>query len=89
MRSVIAVVVAGYLAFGCSSNTSKTNVTVNQIPAAVQGAFYTEHPYAQMNHPQKVTDADGSVSYLIPYTRPDGTTGKVTYAPTGEEQSGQ
>ena len=59
-------------------------ITPHAIPAAVQGAFYSEHPYAKMNNPTQVTNDDGSTSYKIPYTRPDGTTGTATYAQMGE-----
>ena len=89
MRNWMTIAVASLLMLSCSSNTNSTDIKPTAIPAAVQGAFDTEHPYAQMNHPKSLTATDGSVTYLIPYTRPDGTSGKVTYAPTGEILSGQ
>ncbi|HEX4056136.1 MAG TPA: hypothetical protein VHX86_17885 [Tepidisphaeraceae bacterium] len=91
MRIWLAIVAAGLLAAGCSSTSdgSSEGIEPKSVPAAVQGAFYTEHPYAQMNHPKKDTDSDGSVSYEIPYTRPDGTKGNATYAQTGELQKDQ
>jgi hypothetical protein len=89
MRIWLMIATASLLAVGCSSNTSQQSVGTNEIPAAVQGAFYTEHPYAQMNSPQKISNDDGSSSYKIPYTRPDGTKGSATYAATGELQKDQ
>jgi uncharacterized lipoprotein YajG len=89
MRSWMAIAAAGLLVAGCNSSTTTVQIQPRAVPAAVQGAFYTEHPYAQMNHPRQETNIDGSVSYVIPYTRPDGTKGKATYAPTGEEQKDQ
>ncbi len=89
MRFWLTIVAAGLLAAGCSSNTSQQGVSPNQVPAAVQAAFDTEHPYAQMNNPQRISNEDGSVSYQIPYTRPDGTKGSATYAPSGELQKDQ
>ncbi|MGD0462484.1 MAG: hypothetical protein ABSB74_08350 [Tepidisphaeraceae bacterium] len=89
MRFWLTIVAAGLLLGGCSSSTSQQGVEANQVPAAVQGPFYTEHPYAQMNNPKRISNEDGSVSYQIPYTRPDGTKGSATYAPTGELQKDQ
>jgi hypothetical protein len=71
---------------GCSSELSNQKIQANQIPAAVQGAFFSEHPYAQINDPAKVLNQDGSTSYRIPYTRPDGTKGTALYAEMGELQ---
>jgi hypothetical protein len=89
MRYCLAILTAAILLGGCSSNTNKQSISDNQVPAAVQGAFYTEHPYAQMNSPDRISNDDGSVSYKIPYTRPDGTKGSATYAQTGELQKDQ
>lgn len=91
MRNWLAMVVAALLAAGCSSSSggSSEGIEPKEVPAAVQAAFDTEHPYAQMNNPKKETDSDGSVSYEIPYTRPDGTKGTATYAQTGELQKDQ
>jgi hypothetical protein len=88
MRFWLTIVAAGLLA-GCSSNSNQQGIDSNQVPAAVQGAFYTEHPYAQMNGTDRISNDDGSVSYKIPYTRPDGTKGSATYAQTGELQKDQ
>ena len=68
----------GVVAAGCSSGSS-----------AVEGAFYSEHPYAQIDQLSKQSNSDGSSSYEITYTRPDGTKGNATYAPTGELQKEQ
>ncbi len=91
MRNWLMIILLGLCAVGCSSTSggSSEGIQPNQVPAAVQGAFYTEHPYAQMNHPKEDTASDGSVSYIIPYTRPDGTKGQATYAQTGELQKDQ
>jgi hypothetical protein len=66
------------LAAGCSSSSS-----------AVEGAFYSEHPYAHIDRSTEQSNADGSTSYEIAYTRADGTKGTATYAPTGEIQKDQ
>ena len=71
---------------GCSSDNSSQKIQPNQIPVAVQGAFDSEHPYAQINNPTQVSNQDGSTSYKIPYTRPDGTKGTATYSQMGELQ---
>ena len=84
MRWCLLLILAGLA--GCSSDNSSQKVQPNQIPASVQGAFYSEHPYAQINNPTKVSNQDGSTSYQIPYTRPDGTKGTATYAEMGELQ---
>jgi hypothetical protein len=89
MRFWLTFVTAALLTVGCSSSTSQQSVDSNQVPAAVQGAFYTEHPYAQMDGPDRISNDDGSVSYKIPYTRPDGTKSSATYAQTGELQKDQ
>jgi hypothetical protein len=89
MRNWLLMAAIGLLLAGCSvsAKSSKASIEVNQIPAAVQGAFDSEHPYAQINDPIRISNQDGSVSYQIPYTRPDGTKGTATYAPTGELQN--
>jgi hypothetical protein len=89
VRYCLTILTASLLVAGCSSSTTNQSIGTNQVPAAVQGAFYTEHPYAQMNGPDRVSNDDGSVSYKIPYTRPDGTKGSATYAQTGELQKDQ
>jgi PBP1b-binding outer membrane lipoprotein LpoB len=89
VRYRLTILTAAMFIAGCSSNTTNQSISDNQVPAAVQGAFYTEHPYAQMNSPNRVSNDDGSVSYKIPYTRPDGTKGSATYAQTGELQKDQ
>jgi hypothetical protein len=65
----------GVMAAGCSSGSS-----------AVEGAFYSEHPYAHIDRSTTQSNSDGSTSYEIAYTRPDGTKGTATYAATGELQ---
>ncbi len=87
---VLGLLCAG-LAGCASSSTSGTSQSVNpqDVPAAVQAAFYSEHPYAQMDHPSKHKTWDDWTYYEIPYTRSDGTKGDATYAPTGEIQKDQ
>ncbi|MGD0767291.1 MAG: hypothetical protein ABSB42_03615 [Tepidisphaeraceae bacterium] len=68
----------GVVAAGCSSASS-----------AVEGAFYSEHPYAHIDRSTTQSNADGSTSYEIAYTRADGTKATATYAPTGEIQKDQ
>jgi hypothetical protein len=70
--------VLGVVAAGCSSGSS-----------AVEGAFYSEHPYAHIDRSTTQSNADGSTSYEIAYTRADGTKATATYAPTGEIQKDQ
>jgi len=65
----------GVMAAGCSSGSS-----------AVEGAFYSEHPYAYIDRSTTRSNSDGSTSYEIAYTRADGTKGTATYAATGELQ---
>jgi len=74
-------VMLGVLAACSSEGTSIAN---NQVPAGVQAAFDAEHPYAKMNHPSTRGDSNGASAYVIPYTRPDGSTGEATYSPSGE-----
>jgi hypothetical protein len=68
----------GVVAAGCSSGSS-----------TVEGAFYCEHPYAHIDRSTLQSNADGSTSYEIAYTRADGTKATATYAPTGEIQKDQ
>ena len=82
MRWYVLLILA--VLVGCASDNSSQKVQPNEIPAAVQAAFDSEHPYAKMNNPTKVSNEDGSTSFKIPYTRPDGTTGTATYAQMGE-----
>jgi ABC-type Fe3+-hydroxamate transport system substrate-binding protein len=76
---------------GCSGTVSSNNSTVtirpNEVPAAVQGAFDSEHPYAKMNEPKRVTNSDGVITYVIPYTRTDSSTGTASYSDMGELKS--
>ncbi|MGD1275752.1 MAG: hypothetical protein ABR964_00840 [Tepidisphaeraceae bacterium] len=74
-------VMLGVLA-ACSSDTK--SISNNQVPAGVQAAFDAEHPYAKMNHPSVRSNANGASDYVVPYTRPDGTTGQATYSSSGE-----
>jgi hypothetical protein len=89
MRFRLTTLAAALIACGCSSTMPGQGIQPNEVPAAVQGAFYTEHPYAQMNNPARISNDDGSLSYKIPYTRPDGTKGSATYAQSGELQKDQ
>jgi hypothetical protein len=68
----------GVMAAGCSSGSS-----------TVEGAFYSEHPYAHIDRSTTLSNSDGSTSCEIAYTRADGTKGTATYAPTGEIQKDQ
>jgi hypothetical protein len=77
-----------FIAAGCAatakSGSSSITINTNQVPAAVQGAFYSQHPYAQMSKPiQQTTDSDNQTIYIIPYTRTDGTKGTATYTSMG------
>lgn len=93
MRTWAAIVLSGILLAGCTTTSSdivsKDSIDPNNVPSAVQGAFFAEHPYAKMDHPSKLTSDKGVVSYEIPYVRPDGTKGKATYAETGDLQIDQ
>jgi len=51
-------------------------------------AFAAEHPYDKIHDPREVDDSNGATRYIIPYARPDGSEGSLTYAPTGEVLGG-
>jgi hypothetical protein len=88
---LLGTMLAACLAFGCAASDSKSNVSAadgnaianNQIPAGVQAAFASEHPYGTIQNPREISDNNGPTAYVIPYTRPDGTKGTVTYSPSG------
>lgn len=87
MRNRILISVALCLAAGCATNSSggkSSEISESQVPKAVQAAFISEHPYAEMNHPKTYSDCDGNTVYEIPYTRPDGSTGTAKYGSMGE-----
>ena len=67
------------LAAGCSSDKGD-----NDVPTAVKGAFYSEHPHAEIDRPTTRTSSDGQTRYEIPYTRADGTRGIAVYSSMGE-----
>jgi hypothetical protein len=87
MRNGILISAALCLATGCATNSSggkSSEINQSQVPQAVQAAFNSEHPYAEMNHPKTYSDKDGNTVYEIPYTRSDGTTGTAKYGSMGE-----
>jgi hypothetical protein len=87
MRNGILILAALCLAAGCATNSSggkSSSISQSQVPQAVQAAFNSEHPYAEMNHPKTYSDCDGNTVYEIPYTRSDGTTGTAKYGAMGE-----
>jgi hypothetical protein len=87
MRRIFVALVL--FAAACShGSTSQTTVTINrnQVPASVQGAFYSEHPYATMSGPIQEASADNQTVYIIGYTRTDGSKGTATYTSFGELQ---
>jgi hypothetical protein len=84
------------LAFGCSSNTTpdknsnnSQEISESEIPSEVQAAFFSEHPYAKIDHPLKQSDQNGAASYVLPYTLDGGAGGSATYSPNGVLVSGQ
>jgi hypothetical protein len=93
VRFILPLMVLGLAVLaGCSSasfskNGNSITIKNNEVPAAVQGAFASEHPYAKMTEPKKVTDSDGVVTYVVPYTRADGSTGSASYSDMGELKS--
>jgi hypothetical protein len=87
MRNMILISAAFFLAAGCANNSSaqkSSQISNDQVPKPVQAAFYSEHPYAEMNHPKTYTDSNGNTVYEIPYTRSDGTNGTARYGSMGE-----
>jgi hypothetical protein len=66
----------------CSSNDQ--SISQGDLPAGVRAAFIAEHPYATIDHAKVENNPGGQPEdYVIPYTRPDGTSGKATYTPAG------
>lgn len=96
MRRVLMGLLAAGLLGGCASNNSPPTTTspdghaigVSDVPTAIVAAFTAEHPYDKIHDPREQSDANGADRYIIPYTRPDGSEGKLTYAPTGEVLGG-
>jgi hypothetical protein len=97
MRSFWTVsLVTAWLACGCASTSTAPPttspqgqaITVSDVPTAIIAAFTAEHPYDKIHDPRQITDANGATRFIIPYTRPDGSEGSLTYAPTGESLSG-
>jgi hypothetical protein len=92
-----AALLAAWLAGGCASSSNNAGpttapqgqaISVSDLPTAVVAAFTAEHPYDKIHDPRQITDSNGSTRYILPYTRPDGSEGSLTYAPTGESLSG-
>lgn len=87
MRNKILISAALCLLAGCATNSSgqkSSDISESQVPKPVQAAFYSEHPYAQMNHPKTYSDCNGNTVFEIPYSRTDGTTGTAKYGSMGE-----
>lgn len=93
----MAALLTAALAGGCASTNSSPPpttspqgqaISVSDVPTAIIAAFTAEHPYDKIHDPREITDANGSTRYVIPYIRPDGSEGRLTYAPTGESLSG-
>jgi hypothetical protein len=95
----MVALLTAFLAGGCgSTNTTPTTapttspqgraISQSDIPTAIVAAFAAEHPYDKIHDPRQVDDSDGATRYIIPYTRPDGSEGSLTYAPTGEVLGG-
>jgi hypothetical protein len=90
MRRIFVALVLG--AAACSHGSQgTTTVTINrnQVPTAVQGAFYSQHPYAQVSGPIEETSENNQTIFAIPYTRSDGSMGTATYTSFGELQKDQ
>ena len=85
----IALLIAAACSATAKSGSSSVTINTNQVPAAVQGAFYSQHPYAQMSKPIQQTSADNDTIYTIPYTRTDGTKGTATYTSMGVLENDQ
>jgi hypothetical protein len=96
-RSAFVGIFLAATVFGCTSNNSSGNSSSNnsreisesQIPTAVQAAFFSEHPYATINHPHQLSDQNGNDTYLLPYTLSGGATGSATYSESGTLLNGQ
>ena len=91
MRKYLALVLLTAAACSGSAQSGSSTVTINtnQVPAAVQGAFYSEHPYAKMTKPIQEATVDNETIYTIPYTRTDGSKATATYTSMGVLQSDQ
>jgi hypothetical protein len=92
MRKYFATILLFAAACSTTAKSGSSSITINpnQVPAAVQGAFYSQHPYAQMTKPiQQSTDNDNQTIYTIPYSRTDGTKAIATYTSMGVLESDQ
>jgi hypothetical protein len=95
-----AMLLTAALASGCASGGGSQPTTapstepqgkaisVSDLPTAIIAAFTAEHPYDKIHDPRQIDDSNGATRFLVPYTRPDGTEGSLTYAPTGEALAG-
>jgi hypothetical protein len=63
-------------------------ISVSDLPEAIIAAFTAEHPYDKIHDPRQIDDSNGATRFTVPYTRPDGSEGSLTYAPTGEALGG-
>ena len=92
MKKSLAILflLAAACTHGSASNGSTTiTINQNQVPTAVQGAFTSQHPYAEMTKPIQQSTVDNQKIYTIPYTRTDGSKGTATYTSFGELKSDQ
>ena len=85
---VVSVLFAAACSHGSEGQTTVT-INRNQVPSAVQGAFYSEHPNAVMSGPIEETSGNDQTVYIISYTRSDGSKGTATYTSFGELQKDQ
>ena len=95
---IVALLTASFASGCASTNTSPTNspttspqgraISQGDVPTAIVAAFAAEHPYDKIHDPREVDDSNGATRYIIPYARPDGSEGSLTYAPTGEVLGG-
>jgi hypothetical protein len=82
--ATVLLIAAAACSTTAKSGSSSITINTNQVPSAVQGAFYSQHPYAQMTKPiQQTTDNDNQTIYIIPYSRTDGTKAIATYTSMG------
>jgi hypothetical protein len=74
-------VIFAALAFGCAYSSKPASE--DSLPSGVLAAFNAEHPYAKIHNSNVRTEKDGQESYVIPFTRPDGTEGSARYTEAG------
>jgi hypothetical protein len=91
MKKYLAILLLTLASCHGSASSGSTTVTINpnQVPTAVQGAFTSQHPYAEMTKPIQQSTVDNQKIYTIPYTRTDGSKGAATYTSFGELKSDQ